>query len=187
LLIVIFNPKNITIVKKIKLLSLAGLVAVIALASCSKGSNGATGATGATGPAGPDSVLHSAWIALAMTLSVSSGDSTYTQNISASAITQNILDSGMVISYLEVIDNNGNSLVENAASILEVEYVVGAINVFGYGTYGDYSGYGFRYVIIPGTILTNSVLKGMSKAQIQNLSYDKLNAIVGTTGTVSGN
>ena len=181
--------------KKLKLFSLLGLAVVIGLYSCSKG---ATGATGPQGPAGPDSVVSTGWTTLVFTgaYDASTGDSTYGQIISSSYLTQGILDSGVVISY--VGENNGGVItdVTPAASFpIYEDYEVGSIAYYTYsaneGGFGLYynNTLALRFVIIPSAVVSNtSALQGLSKGQIQTMSYDKITSILGNSGvTIKSN
>ena len=125
--------------KKLKLLAVVFAGLAFVLVSCQKGATGpagANGATGATGPAGPDSVIHSKWVTLSMSIAgtqANSGggiDTFYTQTITAPAITQRILDSGLVLTYLSFVDNNGATNVVNAASYFNPEIFSNLNNLF---------------------------------------------------------
>lgn len=167
-----------------KLMNVSLAIAVLAIASfssCSKGAKGDTGATGATGAAGPDSVYYSNWTNVSMTGGVDSqGDSTYSEGISASVITQGIIDSGLVITYVGV--NAGGSDItdiEPADNYMETDISIGAIYLISYN--GDLTGdFAFRYVVIPGSVLTtDAAWQGLSKTQIRALSYDQVNQKLG--------
>ncbi len=179
--------------KKIKLLACAGAVTAFLMFSCSKGPAGSAGPAGATGPAGPDSVVHSDWITLAM-IPTDPGDTLFYQEIPATPITQEILDSGLVLSYVAAYVSNpsgsGTSeIVENASDFMSVIYTVGNIEVDGFpgvdfnSTNGNFSG-NFRYVVIPGKVLAESIAKGYSKAQIGSLSFDQATQLFGSSATV---
>jgi hypothetical protein len=168
----------------------AGLV--FAMVSCSKSSTGPTGATGATGPAGPDSVYHSAWTAVNMTFqgvdtTGGANDSIWTQAISTQSITQNVLDSDLVLTYFYAstgLNGSGTPTVLEASDLsldVDVEYSVGSIQIVSYGFDFAYNGVTeIRFVIIPGSVLvTNSVLKGMTKAQIKASSYSVISSALG--------
>lgn len=176
------NPK-ITLMKKLLYVSLAAaLVALLSFPSCSKGPKGDTG------PAGPDSVFHSPWLTLNMSDSVETGlnDTVAVQNVFAPAITQSIIDGGMILTYIGVPDNNGNVVEEeNAGENMEVTISVGAIYL---RSFIDFSTYDFRYVVIPGTIVAQiESTTGMSQTQIRNMSYSDLNKALGNTLSVKTN
>jgi hypothetical protein len=176
--------------------SLATAVVGIAfLASCSKGS---TGATGPAGPAGPDSVYHSDWANLAFTGGTDDyGDSLYGEAFSCAQLTQGIIDSGMVVSYIGFAGQGGGGDITDvypttSYPIFE-NYEVGSIFFY---TPPTPNGYGLtlngaadlRWVIIPGTVLTTTTaFKGMSKAQISTMSYEKLMTAAGNKATVVTN
>ena len=138
---------------------------------CSKGT---TGPQGPVGPAGPDSVVHSNWITLNMTKTVSApGDTIYSQSLSAPAITQRILDSGIILTYLSFVDNNGVTNVFSASAYFAYEgFSPGAIDLI---SFNDYSQSQYRYVVVPGTIAGGNIVsgpaKGLTKQQLQHMSY----------------
>jgi len=168
--------------KTIRSFAFAVSVLAFVIAGCQKsgtGPAGPTGATGATGPAGPDSTIHSQWIVLNMSIAAtytdSSGntDTLYTDTLPAPMITQTILDSGVILSYLSYIDTTGATNVLNAADYFTPQlFQVGQIALTSVNV--DLSnGYSCRYVIIPGTVLaTNSILKGYTKAQLKAADYN---------------
>jgi hypothetical protein len=197
----LFNhfKSNCIVMKNVRLFSVIVLLGALAFVGCSKGSGstGATGATGPAGPAGPDSVLHSAWVQLAMTATSTEQvganvDTVYEMDIAAPAVTQTILDSGVVLGYISTIDQNGNTNVFNASEALQVTYAVGDVSLFSVGA--DYSyantGFLFRYVIIPGSQVTgdnivSGPLKGYTKKQVQGMSYDAVNKLLAAQGIKS--
>lgn len=173
--------------KKIKLFSLPALAVVIGLYSCSKGD---TGATGAKGPAGPDSVYYSTWTTIAFTGAYADGDSSYGQVIPAANLTEGILDSGVVLSY---IGQQGSGGFTDVAPVSEFglfeDYEVGSITYStsptsegGIGT--SENGYlALRYVLIPGSVLaTSSTFKSLTKAQIKSMSYNSVLSALGAKG-----
>ncbi len=171
--------------KKLKLVAFVFAGLAFLAVGCSKSSTGPAGARGPAGPAGPDSVYHSAWISLNMPFvgldsALSSNlafDSLFQQSISASKITQVILDSGLVLTYFQ---NADGSIVDVAdyASFIDVNYSVGNVNITSFGV--DINGYNVRYVIIPGAVLaTNSILKGYSKTQLNAANYSVISKALG--------
>ena len=147
------------------------LMSSIWLSSCKKGD---TGPAGAVGPAGSANVQYSTWSSLNMAFS--SQDSLYEQTITADSLKQAILDSGVVLTYIKFTDPNTHQIsVANAASYMEVILSVGKISLF--STF-DFSGFSFRYVIIPGGVRTGRVAPGSlgsySKAELQKMSYDEV-------------
>jgi hypothetical protein len=160
--------------KKLKFISIFILSVSLLAISCKKGD---TGPAGARGPAGPDSVQYSGWTTLALTFNTT--DSLYEQNITAAAITQDILDKGIILSYINFTDQSGASNVFNASEILSVTYSVGKVNL---ASPANFSGVTlqFRYVVVAGTIALNGMrtYKGYSQADLQKMSYtDAMNTI----------
>ncbi len=162
-----------------KVVFVAVLFIVAGLYGCSK--NGNTGATGATGTA---NVLYSSWNALSMTFN--STDSAYEQNITADSITQAVLDSGLVLSYIKYTNAANQPQVENAGNYMEEVYGVQNIQLYSY-TY-DYTGIAFRYIVIHGGTSiagrlsgsSSTLINGYTKAQWQAMSYDKVISLLGS-------
>jgi len=160
--------------RKSKLLLAAMLFMVAGFYSCTK--EGTTGATGATGTA---NVMYSNWAALRMTY-----NSTYTeydQTIQADSITQGILDSGLVLSYLK-IESGGQSLVVNAGIYMQEILSVGAIDLY---SSVDFTGSYYRYIIIPagvnisGRVASSSnTIRGYTKEEWKAMSYEQVEALL---------
>src|SRR6185312_4960373 len=70
---------------------------ITGMISCKKGD---TGPAGPAGPAGPDSVVYSGWIELTPTYMPD--DTVFLDTIPAPSITQAILDSGIILSYVNI-------------------------------------------------------------------------------------
>lgn len=167
--------------RNLKLIALAALttgILIIMTTGCKKGD------TGPVGPAGPDSVQYSAWNTLAMTVvgTDTDGNSIYGQTITASSITSTILNKGSVIGYLLVNDPltaNGDSSVVNASLALQEFFAIGKIDLVSYGT--DYSGYLYRYVVIPSKVATSSTsgsIRTYTSDQLKQLDYTTLSTIL---------
>ncbi len=87
--------------KSIRTLLALVTIVTFGITSCSK--TGDTGPAGPTGPTGPDSVFSSAWIVLAPSGYINdNSDSAYEQTIPAASITKAILDSGVILSYVNI-------------------------------------------------------------------------------------
>lgn len=189
--------------KKIQFFCVLSLSAFVLFMSCTKGDTGpagatgstgaagATGATGATGPAGTDSVLYSAWIPVNMSDTIAPGaDTTYYQWFTANAITSEILNTGTVVTYLETVDQNGDSLIFNAATALTESYYVGAIFAASYPAAAsnssgyNYAGYNYRFIVIPGAIATTA-FKGMTQQQLQKMNYTQITKVLNIHGNNS--
>ncbi|HLY70948.1 MAG TPA: hypothetical protein VKR53_14545 [Puia sp.] len=185
--------------KNLKLLLVGCLAISVAMISCSKGPAGPAGATGATGAAGAngsngtngtngtDSVLHSPWITLTTTVDTftnnGSPDSIFLDTLVTPAITQAVLDSGVILSYVQNLFNNDGSIVNvlDYAGYLEVTYRLGEIDV---AVLSDITGAQFRYVIIPGAILTQSAtFKNYTKQQIRSLDFATATKLVSEATT----
>ncbi|HSZ86328.1 MAG TPA: hypothetical protein VK787_09870 [Puia sp.] len=189
--------------KNLKLLLVGCLAISVAIISCSKGPAGPAGATGATGAAGAngsngangtngtngtDSVLHSAWITLTTTVDTftttgGTPDSIFVDTLTASAITQAILDSGVVLGYVQNLFNNDGSIVNvsDYAGYLDVTYRLGEID---FAVMSDITGAQFRYVIIPGAILTQSAaFKNYTKQEIKGMDFATATRLVNEATT----
>ncbi len=167
--------------KQFRSLLCAATIIVIGLSSCSKGT---TGPAGAPGPAGPDSVVYSNWITLSFTYNPN--DSLYEDTLSAPTITEGILDSGIILTYIEFPDANNVSHIQPVSAlnyIISEDYTVGQINII---STQDLSDLQYRYVTIPGSKAagnsaatrkvngyTTQQLKAMSYAQVQQVLANK--------------
>jgi hypothetical protein len=154
----------------------------IGLASCSKTGN--TGPAGPAGPAGPDSVIYSGWISLSTTYNTT--DSLYEGTVTASAITAGILDSGVILTYINFAQTGAAADIQPVSALnyfISEDYTVGQINIL---STQDLTGLPYRYVIIPGSKTagnsastrkvngyTASQLKAMSFAQAQQVISGK--------------
>lgn len=158
-----------------KLLLLCLLVGCIGYMSCSK-----DGTAGPKGDPGTANVIHSPWINL--NLAFDKTDSIYYQTITAPGITQNILDSGVVLSYLG-ISSNGQTTVVNAATYFQEEdYNVGSITLY---SYYAYTGVQYRYVIIPGGVAggrSKGLLSSYTKKDLEAMPYDDVIALLKRSG-----
>jgi hypothetical protein len=160
--------------KNLKLLSTLAAFYALTFIGCTKGD---TGSKGATGAAGPDSVQYSSWISL--NTPYNSTDSLYEQSLSATGLTSAILSKGVVESYVG-FPNNGDTAVLNIDDPqLQSDYglfsqilFVGQIDI--YAT-GDYTGDLYRYVLIPGSIVTNGYNgKVYTKEELRNMTYAQI-------------
>lgn len=169
--------------KSLKLFFLLSLVSVFAYTSCAK--KGDTGPQGPPGPAGPDSVIYSGWTTLAMTKSINGpGDTSYFQTINAPSITQDILDKGIILTYLAFVDNSGTTNVANASVYIDEVYYPGKIDL---SSFFDYSGLKYRYVIIAGTLQGRSAsgTSTYSKEQLKSMSYEEVMKLLKLSNKVS--
>jgi hypothetical protein len=167
--------------KNFKLLIAAAAIVIIGMMSCSKGD---TGPAGPAGPAGPDSVTYSPWIKL--NTPFNTNDSLFEQSLTAASLTQGIIDSGVILTYINLNQTAGQYDVIPISSFsneMVESYSVGTINIL---ALNDFTGYFYRYVTIPGSVKTgpNSAerkikgytikeLKAMPYAQAQQVLADK--------------
>ncbi len=150
---------------------LAVLVVVITMVSCSKSTPAST-----TSTTSKDTVYHSAWVALKMPFLAFDNnnppDSVFEQIITSASITQKVLDSAVILTYLQT---NAPSVVNanDLSSFLDVEYGLGNITLDSYAYNMQASGLytAIRFVIIPGNVLTTGTLKGYIKEQLQKMDY----------------
>lgn len=187
------------------------------------GPQGAQGIIGPTGPVGPQGiqgiqgiqgvpgqnaqVVYSSWIATPTTFGGVTGwaDSAITTigtvsraNIAAPAITQIILNQGLVVVYHTfsatpaglATTANAQSLpfTTNAGTVLfeanfrpAIGRVIFFIKTFsGAGSFGLTTGHYIRYIVIPGLVagrFTSGPASGYSAEQIKNMSYDQVLAL----------
>jgi hypothetical protein len=139
-----------------------------------------------------DSVYYSAWLPLStqMTIDPSSGDTFYTQQISAPAITASVISKGAVIGYYGYPTSGGDTLMFDEAefgSFAEMSVTTGNIEIDAASdlTYTN-NGYLFRYVIIPGNVLVTS-FNGLTQQQLHRLSFSDVQKAVNTAKQSSGN
>jgi hypothetical protein len=169
-----FNMKN------SKWICILGAALLIGMASCKKGD---TGPAGAVGPAGPDSVSTSAWIPLNMKDTVIGSDTYFIQEIPAPALTQRILDSGLVLSYLHYVDPTAGTQVINSSELVSITYSLGNLEVV---SQADWTGaLDIRYVIVPGTLTVGNSIrsgpaKGLTKSDLQNMNYEDVQKALGS-------
>lgn len=175
--------------KNLKLFTLVSVFAAVAFIGCSKkgdtgpaGPAGAAGATGATGPAGPDSILYSAWTTLTMTPQVgTAGDTTWFEAITAAGLTSPIMNNGVVLSYIGIPNSTDTavfSISEASTLVATISQVlfVGEIDLY---AASDYSQTLYRYVLIPGSILTQGIAgQKYTIAQLQKMDYADVKKIV---------
>ena len=166
--------------KNFRSLLVAALILIIGMISCSKGS---TGPAGPAGPAGPDSIVYSAWIPLALTYVAA--DTLFEQTINAPSITKAILDSGVVLSYVNFEEQNGTYHVVPTAGLTGLgiyeDFAVGQINI---ESVQDYSTLPYRYVTIPGSMKTgNSAstqkVKGYTIEELKAMPYEQVQQVLG--------
>jgi hypothetical protein len=165
--------------KNLKSLSVLIFGMALMFIACSKGN---TGPAGPAGPTGPGSVTYSSWITLGMTRNTTSaGDTFYTQTLVTPALTQQIIDSGIILTYVSFKDNSNNTNVLSATPYFTVIiYYTDSIYL---EAPIDLTGIFFRYVLVPGSVsagsITSGPAKGMTVAQLQTMSYATIRKLLG--------
>ena len=133
------------------------------MTGCSKSSNNSST------PAAKDSVLYSSWITLAATYNTT--DSAYEQALTVNALTQNVLDHGLVLTYIK--DGAGEVVTPQDFSLFPA-FTLKTITLF---AGGDFSNVPFRYVIIPGTLATSSTSAGVMSGSARTFSVNDLKSM----------
>ncbi|HXD79517.1 MAG TPA: hypothetical protein VN616_16990 [Puia sp.] len=144
---------------KISLLA-AAAIGFFSLIGCSKSNNN-------NKTSNSDSVFTSSWTTLNMTLNPT--DSNYEQTISAPAITSAILNDGVVLGYGAYLNQSNDTVVEQALEFdMFQTFSVGNILLqSGF----DNSGLWYRYVIIPGHVLTT---RGITPVEARSMNYAEI-------------
>jgi hypothetical protein len=163
--------------KHIKGLLAVATIVVMGLLGCSKGT---TGPAGPAGPAGPDSVFSSKWINLTAT---QVDTSTFVDSIIAPSLTKGILDSGMILSYVNLPEADGTYHVLPVSAVETQQffddYSIGKINIVAAFDFTDVQ---YRYVSIPGSkTVGNSSTRmyhGYSTQELKSMSYEKVQQVV---------
>lgn len=145
---------------------------VVFITACTK--KGDTGATGAKGTA---NVMYSSWASLKM--SYNSTDSAYEQTITADSITQSVLDSGLVLTYIKYTNSAGQSRVESADTYMQTVLGLKSIQLYSY-VY-DLTGVPFRYIVVQGgtplggrLAAGSDLIQGFTKAQWKAMTYEEV-------------
>jgi len=157
--------------KTSRLLFAAVMFLILASACTKKGDPGATGATGTA------NVMYSSWASL--TMSYNTTDSAYEQTITADSITQSVLDSGLVLTYIKYTNPAGQTQVESADTYMQTVLAIKSIQLYSY-VY-DLTGVPFRYIVVHGgTALGGRVaegsdlVQGFTKEQWKAMSYTEV-------------
>jgi hypothetical protein len=176
--------------KKLKLFAFAVIgLALVSVVSCKKGDAGPAGPAGPVGPAGPDSVIYSQWIPVTTPFVGvdANNDSVYEQVVTASAITQNVLDKDVVLAYIQLSDGTVSDIA-NFSTVLDVYYGVGTLTIDSYRIDLSQFGWSVRYVIVPGTIAAgNSILKNYTRDQLRSVDYATIAKALGLSNSKATN
>jgi hypothetical protein len=112
-------------------------------------------------------------------------DTLFEQIISAPSITKAILDSGVILSYVNFQESNGTYHVVPTAGLAGIgifeDFAVGQINI---ESVQDYSTLPYRYVTIPGSLKAgNSAsaqkVKGYTIEELKAMPYEQVQLILG--------
>jgi hypothetical protein len=156
-------------VRKIKIFFLAAIVIFVGamtMTSCTK--NNTTKVT-------TDSVYSSNWITLAMTYNTT--DTAYEQTFTNSGVTQNVVNEGIVLGYLGYVASAGDTVAEIASDYQL--YTVFSVNTILLQSFvGDYSGALYRYVVVPGGVLTTTKL---TPKELKSMSYTEVTKLLNST------
>jgi hypothetical protein len=145
-------------------------VTVLSMVSCKK--------TTTNNTVVKDSIYYSAWIPISMQFDAT--DSVYFQDFSISKLTASIVSSGAVLGYFGYPTQSGDTAVldqSTMAAYIGVQQIVstGQLELDSPFpndlTYSASSGYLFRYVIIPGNVLSGTAYKNLSRDQLNHLSF----------------
>ena len=148
----------------------ATVIGFFSLIGCSKSNNN-------NNSSGKDSIYYSPWMTITM-LPTDAGDTIYEENISAPALTSAVAADGAVVGYLGEpgFPSTGDTTVESAIDFgLYTSFTTGSIGLTSFGYLNDFStsnsSFLYRYVIIPGNVLTT---KGLTPKQARSLTYAEI-------------
>lgn len=151
-----------------------------------------------------DSVFHSSWVPLDMQMQVETDPTTnlkdtfYAQEFANAHITAKVISGGVILGYLGYPGNGSDTIVlplaeQTVFSSLQQVISPGTIDLIGYSDYSytTTSGYLYRYVIIPGNVLSNSSLSGLTQQQLNKMKFTDIENALKTpaqgTSTGQGN
>ena len=131
------------------------------------GPSGVNGAVGAAGPTGTANVIYSEWTPITLTGSYSSSGTT---NVTCSKITQEIIDKGIIFSYIKFGTFNYSLPLSFPISgdkdqTIAARYVLGSTSLI--SNFANSTG-SFRYVVIPGGVA------GGRRATIDYNNYEEV-------------
>ena len=179
--------------RNFRVLSLLCVVMITGMIACKKGDTGPAGAAGAagtngtpgaTGPAGPDSVITSTWTLVNYTtyqLGATNTDTFYIATMTASAVTQAVIDGGVVNTYVEFADT-----ATNGTGLFQADYwfptvIVGVGQILLASQDVTLNGIlNFRYIVIPAAIVVAQEAKGVTVDQLKHMTYAQVQKIIGS-------
>jgi hypothetical protein len=147
----------------------ASIIGFFSLIGCSKSNNNSS--------SGKDSIYYSPWMTITMS-PTDAGDTIYEENISAPAVTAKVVSDGAVVGYLgePAYPSTGDTTVESAIDFgLYTSFMAGAVDLTSFGYLNDFStnnsGLLYRYVVIPGNVLTT---QGLTPKEARSLTYAEI-------------
>jgi len=167
-------------VRKLKIL-FAGLsfCALVTTVNCKKTTNNTT--------VKQDSVFYSPWMALSMQGFIdNNGDTVYLQDFVTKHLDPSLLTKSLVIGYLGYPNPSGNDTIAQNSSefsptfqqiFLTDTVEVSSLN-YDFSTVN--SGYYYRYVIVPGNVLSTTSIRNYSEADLKKISYPDLTRALNT-------
>ena len=150
---------------KISLLAAAS-IGFFSLIGCSKSNNNNNNSASRS-----DSVFTSPWITLQMIFNPI--DSNFEQKIAAPAITASALNKDVLLGYGAYLNANNDTVVEQA---LEFDmFQTFLVDTVFLQSGFDNSQLWYRYVIIPGQVMTT---KGLTPAEVRSMSYAEISKLL---------
>ena len=135
-----------------------------------------------------DSVFSSGWLTISDTLYTDQyGDTSYQETFSPiAALTQSVISDGVVLTYLGLASGSDTIASLAAENGVQTTYAVGSITIDSEpqddGGGGIYTGVLFRYVIVPGYVLTTN---NLTKQQAKSMSFTQITKLLSAAKTSS--
>ena len=154
-----------------------------------QGPPGPAGSTGATGAQGNSNIIYSDWVAASAWISPGLDSSDYSYDRTAPGITQKILDSGTVLSYVKLATSPNTvralpAIVSKGGTIYQYGMVLPSVGIARFtfiniaGSTAPNNADLFRYIIIPGSLkggrLISGSAYGYTAAQLRAMTYDQV-------------
>ncbi len=135
-----------------------------------------------------DSIYYSPWIAMNMQFDAT--DSIYYETFTNSKLTASVISSGAVLTYYGYPTGTGDTVIFDQSTmalytVAQVAFTPDSIFVQTQYPYDlTYSasqgtGYLFRYVIVPGNVLSSTAYKNLSREQLNHLSFTDVSSALG--------
>jgi hypothetical protein len=135
-----------------------------------------------------DSVFSSSWLTISDTIYTDQyGDTSYQETFSPiAALTQSIISDGVVLTYIGAASGTDTIAALAGENGLQTVYVPGSITIDSEpgddGGAGDFTGVLFRYVIVPGYVLTTN---NLTKQQAKSMSFTQITKLLSAAKTSS--